>query len=63
MIAAEFDDFAKLYQAAFAEREPARKLLLLQEVRKVLDEWEQRHNDPNKADDPQPMAWTYEHAA
>jgi hypothetical protein len=34
-----FKDFSQLYRAAFAEPNPERKLVLLSEVRKAIDEW------------------------
>lgn len=33
-------DFGELYRAAFAERDPDTKVVLLGEVRKAIDEWE-----------------------
>jgi hypothetical protein len=37
----KFRDFGELYNAAFAERDPEKKLNLLSEVRRVIAEWEQ----------------------
>jgi hypothetical protein len=37
----KFRDFGELYNAAFAERDPEKKLMLLSEVRRVIAEWEQ----------------------
>lgn len=34
-------DFGNLYRAAFAERDPAKKLVLLSAVQKAIVEWEQ----------------------
>ncbi len=34
-------DFGSLYRAAFAERDPDRKLILLSQVQKVIKPWEQ----------------------
>jgi hypothetical protein len=36
-----FKNFGDLYRAAFAEPNPERKLLLMSQVKQVLDEWEQ----------------------
>jgi len=36
-----FANFSELYRAAYAEPDPARKAVLLGEVRKALNEWEQ----------------------
>ena len=44
-----FNDFAELYRAAFAEDDPNRKSLLLQEVRRVLEEWEHRNSEDTVA--------------
>jgi hypothetical protein len=33
-------NFSELYRAAFAERDPDRKLELLGQVRKAIEEWE-----------------------
>jgi hypothetical protein len=33
-------DFPELYRAAFAERDPEKKLLLLSQVQKVIKPWE-----------------------
>jgi hypothetical protein len=44
---AEFNDFGKLYKAAFAEREPERKLFLLKQVQNAIEEW-QKHSEPSK---------------
>jgi hypothetical protein len=33
-------DFGSLYRAAFAERDPEKKLLLLSQVQKVVKPWE-----------------------
>jgi hypothetical protein len=41
VIYSNFKDFGQLYRAAFAEPNPERKLFLLSEVRKAIDEWEQ----------------------
>ncbi len=35
----EHRDFGDLYRAAFAERDPERKLLLLHEVQSRLEQW------------------------
>jgi len=40
MKSAEFRTFGDLYRAAYAEPNPERKMFLLSEVRRVLDEWE-----------------------
>ena len=38
-------NFSELYRAAFAERDPDKKLELLSQVRNAIDEWEQMlHN-------------------
>ena len=34
-------DFRELYRAAFAERDPQKKLLLLSQVQQVVKPWEQ----------------------
>ncbi len=34
-------DFANLYRAAFAERDPDKKLTLLREVQQLLHSWQQ----------------------
>lgn len=34
-------NFSELYRAAFAERDPDRKVELLGQVRRAIDEWEQ----------------------
>ena len=34
-------DFGQLYRAAFAERDPQRKLALLTEVTRTIDQWKQ----------------------
>lgn len=40
-----FSNFSDLYRAAFAERDPEAKLLLVAEVKKAIDDWEQTlHN-------------------
>jgi hypothetical protein len=36
-----FKNFGDLYRAVFAEPNPERKLLLMSQVKQVLDEWEQ----------------------
>jgi hypothetical protein len=36
-----FKNFGDLYRAALAEPNPERKLLLMSQVKQVLDEWEQ----------------------
>lgn len=36
-----FKNFGDLYRAAFAEPNPERKLLLMSQVKQVLEEWEQ----------------------
>jgi hypothetical protein len=38
---AQFRSFGDLYRAAYAESNPERKALLLSQVRRALDEWEQ----------------------
>ena len=40
-MSANHTHFGELYRSAFAERDPDRKLELLGQVRKALDEWEQ----------------------
>ena len=37
---AEFRSFGDLYRAAYAETNAERKMFLLSEVRRALDEWE-----------------------
>ena len=37
---AEFRTFGDLYRAAYAEANPERKMFLLSEVKRALDEWE-----------------------
>ena len=48
-----FTHFGELYRAAFAESDLERKLVLLREVRKAIEDWEQRLHDqpadPRKA--------------
>ncbi len=39
----QFKDFSELYRAAFAERDPERKVFLLQEVQKAIDAREQAY--------------------
>ena len=51
-----FNDFAELYRAAFAEDDPNRKSLLLQEVQRVLEEWERRNDDATVAERAQKLA-------
>jgi hypothetical protein len=36
-----FSNFDKLQRAAFAETDPEKKVLLLSEVKKAVDDWEQ----------------------
>ena len=36
-----FSNFDKLHHAAFAETDPEKKVLLLSEVKKAVDDWEQ----------------------
>jgi hypothetical protein len=36
----QVSDFGELYRAAFAETDPNRKVALLCEVRRVIDQWE-----------------------
>jgi hypothetical protein len=43
MSVTEFNDFGKLYKAAFAEREPQLKLALLRQVQKAIEKWMQQH--------------------
>jgi len=38
----ECKDFGKLYRAAFAEREPERKVILLKQVQDVINQWGQQ---------------------
>jgi len=40
-MSAKYTNFGELYRSAFAERDPDRKLELLGEVRRAIDEWEQ----------------------
>ena len=37
----QFRSFGDLYRAAYAESNPERKALLLSQVRKALEDWEQ----------------------
>ena len=39
----QFKDFSELYRAAFAEQDPERKIVLLQEVQKAIDAREQSY--------------------
>ncbi len=39
-------DFAILYRAAFAERDPDKKLTLLREVQQLLHSWQQTEEGP-----------------
>lgn len=41
-------DFTKLYRAAFAERNPDRKLVLLGQVQRAIQNWEQATEVPAK---------------
>jgi hypothetical protein len=41
MTDATVSNFDKLQRAAFAETDPDRKVLLLSEVKKAVDDWEQ----------------------
>jgi len=45
-----FRDFGELYRAAFAERDPTRKLVLLHEVQKRIDQWEERSSREAQAE-------------
>jgi hypothetical protein len=45
----KFKSFGDLYRAAYAEPNPERKMLLLSQVRKALDEWEQGAHNPDPA--------------
>jgi hypothetical protein len=45
-----FRDFGELYRAAFAERDSARKLVLLHEVQKRIDQWEERSSREAQAE-------------
>ena len=38
----QFRNFGELYRAAFAERDPDKKSLLLTEVKKNIEQWEQK---------------------
>jgi len=41
----ESNDFGRLYRAAFAEREPGRKVFLLKQVQDVINQWGQQHTE------------------
>jgi hypothetical protein len=41
----KFEDFSQLYRAAYAEADQERKLMLLREVRKAIDERTQESQD------------------
>ena len=41
MMDSKLDDFGPRCRAAFAEPDPAAKVILLREVRKALDDWQQ----------------------
>jgi len=43
-------DFGELYSAAFAERDPSRKLVLLHEVQKRIDQWEEQSSREAQAE-------------
>jgi len=45
MTNATVSNFDKLQRAAFAETDPDRKVLLLSEVKKAVDDWEQMLQD------------------
>jgi hypothetical protein len=39
-------DFGQLYRAAFAETDPDRKVVLLGQVRKAIEQWERMIDEP-----------------
>ena len=41
-----FKEFGELYKAAFAEREPVRKLSLLKQVKDAIETWERQDPGP-----------------
>lgn len=43
-MANDFEDFGQLYRAALAEGDPEKKSLLLKEVQRALEQWEQTTN-------------------
>jgi hypothetical protein len=45
----KFKDFGELYRAAYAEPESERKLLLLNEVRRAIEEWERAQGSEGPA--------------
>jgi hypothetical protein len=47
-------DFGSLYRAAFAERDPDKKLVLLSQVQKEIKLWE--HDDVSVLGKPSPQA-------
>jgi hypothetical protein len=44
-----FSNFGDLYRAAFAESNPSTKQLLLAEVKRVLDHWQETEGRPSTA--------------
>jgi hypothetical protein len=55
-MANDHEDFGRLYRAAFAECDPEKKSLLLKEVQRALQEWEQTTDSFMAASDsPQAM--------
>lgn len=58
-----FKDFGQLYKAAFAEREPERKLLLLNQVRRALEDWETLQRNSSKPPSSTPQVLRLSHTA
>ena len=54
-----FKNFGDLYRAAFAEPNAERKVLLLSQVRQLLDDWEQTSGNPPATSAADATARTY----